>query len=197
MRRTRGAVALLGVIFVCANYALAQTTQTSTEADPVGVHISVVEQSSASFRLQISITNRTNRILVHAFPDTDGSVQIQVHDQAGVTPPETVFGCKLHVSTRCGPSVNLHRPVSFTVTVVMLGQTVSFERDLSKEFNLVTVESVVVEAIARDFVLVDAPQNVGEAPPDVRRAYLVGYQQYPYTKLASFRSKAITVKVRH
>jgi hypothetical protein len=97
------------------------------------------------------------------------------------------------MSRKCGPGVKVFVPVSFTAMVVMPGQTISYERDLAREFDLAKFHSVVVQMIAVGFALVDAPQSVVNFPAEKRRAYLIHYEQYPYTKLAPFRSKAITV----
>lgn len=200
MRCMRIAVATVGVLVVCASNALVRAAQSNTESSPVGVDVSVApvagtEQSPDSFKLRVSISNSTNHILVESFPDNVGAVQIEVHDEAGATPPETALGCKLNVSTKCGP--RRRGPVSMTDVVVMPGQTISFERDLSKEFDLTSAHSVVIEVIASDFALVDAPKSVTGAPPPLRRIYLVAYQQYPYTRLAPFRSKAVRLQVEH
>ena len=202
MHGIRGVFALVGVLSVYTNCTLAQTTESDTEAGPAGVTLSVAPavssaQSPVSNKVKISVTNSTSSILVHTFPENRGSVQIEVSDPSGVVPPETVLGCELHMSKKCGPSVKLFGPTSFTAMIVMPGQTISFQRDLSSEFDLANTHSVVVRVIARDFVLVDAPQSVAEAPAEQRRGYLMDYQRYPYTKLAPFRSKAVTLQVGH
>jgi hypothetical protein len=203
--RCIGAIARAGVLGLAAyvSNALVQAAQSNTESSPVGVDVSVApiagtEQSPVSFKLQVSISNSTNHILVESFPNNEGAVQIEVHDEAGATLPETVLGCKLNVSAKCGPSDRPHgRFSSMTDVVVMPGQTISFERDLSKEFDLTSGHSVVIEVIASDFALVDAPKSVAGAPPPLRRGYLVAYQQYPHTRLAPFRSKAVRLQIEH
>jgi hypothetical protein len=77
---------------------------------------------------------------------------------------------------------------------VMPRETISFDRDLASEYDLGNVHSLVVEAIAWDCVLVDAPKSVTEAPKELRRGYLMDYERYN-TKLGPFRSKAITLQV--
>ena len=202
MQYVRSAFALLTLLSARGSYTWAQATESSIDVSPVGAAISVApavatSQSSASVKVRISVTNSTNRILVHTYPIQRGSVQIEVHDPAATIPPETDFGCKRHLSTKCGPSVKLGGPVSFTAMVVMPGKTISFERDLASEFDLNNAHSLVVKAIAMDFVLVDAPQSVTEAPEELRRGYLLDYERYNYTKLAPFLSKAITLQVGH
>jgi len=200
MQRIKAALALLSVLSAFGDYIWAQTTEGSISASPVsGVAISVAPvvgtpQASPSLKVQVLVTNSTNRILVHTYPIQRGSIQVEIHDTVGIEPSETDLGCKRHMSTKCGPSVKLGGPVSFTAMVVMPGQTISFDYDLGSEYKLDHAQSLVVDVVASDFVLVDAPKSVAGAPPELRRGYLLDYERYNYTKLAPFRSKAITIE---
>jgi len=147
--------------------------------------------------MQVSVTNSSNRILVHTYPEQIDSVQIEIHYTDGSVPAETELGCKRHMSTKCGPSVKLGRPVSFTAMVVMPGRTISFDYDLGDEYELDNSRSLVADVVARDFVLVDAPKTIIEAPPESRRGYLLDYEHYSYTKLAPFRSNIVALQVPH
>jgi hypothetical protein len=197
------AIVLFSVLVAFGDYSSAQTTEGSISASPVsGVAISVAPvvgtpQANSSLKVRVSVTNSTNRILVNSYPIQIGSVQVEIHDTAGAVLAETDLGCKRHMSTKCGPSVKLGGPVSFTTMVVMPGKTISFDYDLSKEYKLDNAKSVVVDVVARNFVLVDAPKSVTEAPIPLRNQYLSKYEQYSHTKLGPFRSKAITLQVSH
>jgi hypothetical protein len=199
----RTATILLCVPSGFGNYTRAQATESSISSSPVsGVAISVAPivgtlSASSSLKVRVSVTNSTNRILVHTYPIQRGSIQVEIHDTSGTELSETDLGCKRHMSTKCGPGVKLGGTVSFTAMVVMPGQTISFDHDLGSEYKLDNAQSLVVDVVARDFVLVDAPRTIAEAPPESRRSYLLDYERYTYTKLPPFRSNIVALQVPH
>lgn len=109
-------------------------------------------------------------------------------------PPETDFGCLRHRSKKCGPDVRGSNTVNMYATVVMPGKTISFDFDIGSEYKLDSTQSYLVDVVARDFVLVDAPKSVTDAPTIFRNLYLSHYETYNYTKLEPIRSNTITIK---
>lgn len=203
MQGIRSAIVLFGVFSVFANYTWAQTTKNGTGASPAsGISISVAPvagppQTSSSLKVRVSVTNSTNHVLVNYYPIQIGSVQIEIHNESGAVPAETDFGCKRHMSSKCGPSIKLGGPVSFANMVVMPDQTISFDYDIGREYKLDNVKSLVVDVVATNFVLVDAPKSITDEPIPLRNQYLSSYKQYPHTKLAPFHSNVITLQISH
>ncbi|MBT9332952.1 hypothetical protein [Paracidobacterium acidisoli] len=202
MRHKKSVFLLISVLYITSGWGNAKTqaAQDGVVASPAfGVAVAVapvagLPQAASSFKIRISITNGTQRILVHSGPIQIDPVQIEIREADRTVPLETDFGCRRHRSGKCGPDVHGSGFVTMSALVVMPGTTNAFDFDIGREFKLDSSHSYLIDVIAKDFVLVEAPTSVIDAPPPFRDQYLTHYQEYNYTKLAPIRSNSITLQ---
>jgi hypothetical protein len=192
---------MLAIVF--AAVATAQTAESSANTNPAsGVTISVApaarkSESNPGLKVRISITNMTNRILVHSGPETVSQLQIEIHGANGAVRAETDLGCRRHLSTKCGPGVHPGNEASMSALVVMPGKTTSFDYDIGSEYKLDSAQSYTVEVVAKEFYLADAPKSVTDRPWIFRNGLLIHYENYDHIKLDPIRSNTISLQMNN
>jgi hypothetical protein len=184
---------------VCAQTASGNHKVKITPAVAISIaSVTDKQESGAGLRILVSITNNTKKYLVHRYAIQRSPVKIEIHGASGTAPIETEIGCKRHMSTECGPNVNLGGQLNIWALIANPGHTISFYYDIAREYTLDSSDTYTIDAVANDFVLVDAPQNVIDEPSVAARSLgLTNYEHYNYTKLDPFHSNSITVQVSH
>jgi len=201
MKNAKMLGALLLSLAVIAGYcAIGQTTSGIANSTSSGVSI-VIEPSKApatttpSLVITVTISNSTNQFLVRNYAAENGSIGIEIHKQDGSVPDETELGCKRHKSTKCGPNVQVFGRVHGATMIVDPGQRITFEYNIGSEYRLTAGDTYRVNAIVKDFVLVDASKTLMTSPQILQLQALSNYQTYNYKKIETVRSNVITMQM--
>ena len=192
---------LLSLVMIVGYCAIGQTVAgaaNSTSSSGIRIVIEpskTPETTSPSSVITVTVSNSTNQFLVRNYAAENGSICLDINTQDGSVPDETELGCKRHKSTRCGPNVQVFGRVHGAAMIVAPGQSITFAYNIGSEYKLTAENTYHVDAIVKDFVLVDAPKTLMSSPQAMQFLALSNYQtNYKYKKIGIVRSNVITTR---
>jgi len=192
-------MSLVMVVGYCAIGQTAAGVANSTPASGIRIMIEpsrAPETTTPSLAIRVTVSNSTNQFLVRNYAAENGSIGIDIHKQDGSVPDETELGCRRHKSTRCGPNVRVFGRIRGAAMIVDPGQSITFDYNIGSEYKITGEDTYRINAIVKDFVLVNAPKTLTSSPQSMQFLALSNYQtNYKYKKIGILRSNVITIRM--
>ena len=80
--------------------------------------------------------------------------------------------------------------------IVDPGQSITFDYNIGSEYKITGEDTYRINAIVKDFVLVNAPKTLTSSPQGMQFLALSNYQtNYKYKKIGILRSNVITIRM--